>query len=36
MNVINRLLTFAVRRGRGPVAKRLMMLHWTGKKSGKH
>lgn len=31
--VINRLVTYLVHRGRGPVAKRLMVIHWTGRKT---
>ncbi|MEM7286230.1 MAG: hypothetical protein AAF480_07750 [Actinomycetota bacterium] len=34
MGIINPLVSFLVGRGRGRVAERLMVLHWTGRKTG--
>ncbi|MEL6984329.1 MAG: hypothetical protein AAFO29_18020 [Actinomycetota bacterium] len=34
MAIVNPVVEFLVRRGRGPIAKRLMVLHWTGRKTG--
>lgn len=35
MKIVNPMVKFFVNRGRGRVADRLMVLHWTGRKSGR-
>ena len=35
MAILNPVMRFLVGRGRGPMADHLMVLHWTGRKSGR-
>jgi hypothetical protein len=34
MTIVNPIVAFLLRRGWGPITKRLMVLHWTGRKTG--